>query len=177
MHDPGAEAAVAHLEPAQIVGRADLLAKPARGLGGDDVAVQAFQPVGGVDLIVDFVAAAITQPGEVFPRRRSERHCREPGGGRNLAGVEGRYAPQGVDGAGPNRIETLERRDQSVRLEDLELQGAAGQRHDTFGEAPDGRAEDRQRARNRALQLPAHAVFGAGRAAQTAKKGDRQARP
>ena len=119
------------------------LAEPARGLGADAEAVEGDETVLGVDLVAQLVAAAEPLPGQELAEARAERHRGEEGERRILAGVVAGRRPARLDRALGDRIEALERRDERARLEELDLELAAGHALDVLGEAHARRSEMR----------------------------------
>ena len=160
LHHLGAEPEEAHLQALHLVDRLDLLAEPARRLGADAEAIDGDEIVLGVDLLAQLVAAAEPFPGQELAEARPERHRGEEGERRILAGVIAGRRPARLDRALGHRVEALERRDQRARLEELDLELAAGHALDVLGEAHAGRTKVRKRAAERALHLPAHPFLG-----------------
>src|SRR5690606_11951038 len=101
------------------------LAEPARGFRGDDAAVDAANAIAAVDLVLNLRAAPVVQPREKFGRARPERHGGENRRARNLSRVEAWRRPGGLDRALAHRVEDLKRRDEGVRLVELDLERAA----------------------------------------------------
>jgi hypothetical protein len=77
-----------HFQTPEIVQRVDLLAEPARRLRAGGVAVDPLEIVLGINLVLELVASAIQLPGEKLAILRPERHRREEGQRRVLAGME-----------------------------------------------------------------------------------------
>ena len=159
LHHLRPESEEAHLQALQIVDRLDLVTEPARCLWADAEAIDRIEIVLGVNLFAELVAAAIPFPGQELAEVRPERHGREEGQGWVFAGVVARRGPARFDGALGDRLETLERRDQSARLVKLDVELAARHALDILGETDARGAKVGERTRERALHLPAHALL------------------
>src|SRR5262249_30769444 len=117
----------------------------------------------GINFCPQLIAAAEPFPRQELTEPGAEWHRGEEGESGILAGVVAGRGPARLDRTLGDGVEALERRDQGAGLVGIHLEFAAGHALDVLGKAHAGRTEMRERATERTLHLPAHALLGVRR--------------
>src|SRR5262249_7172007 len=135
-------AADAHLETLEVGRLLDLLVEPAAHLAAGVASEQTLEVELLAEVVDQFLAIAIIEPGVLLGGVEAERDCTEQRPGRVLADVVILRGMAHLDGAVLHRIEDLQSRHDLARRERLDLKLVIGRLGDVLG---DGLAGAEQR--------------------------------
>ena len=167
MHDAG-KTGDAHLQALQVLNGLDFLAEPAAHLHAGIAGGHAVEVVLGVELVEQFVALAMIEPGVHLPGVEAEGKGGADGEGRVLAEIIIRAGMAHLDGAVADRVRDLRRADDFAGGEGLDLELAVGALIDEFRDDLGGAVDGVERFREARLQAP----FDLGHRLGDRRRGD-----